>query len=148
MNGMEWLNYHHLLYFWMTARRGSISRAAAELLLAPPTISEQIASLEDRLGEKLFSRSGRRLTLTEAGKTVFAYADEIFSLGQEMVGTLRGAPTGRPMRLRVGVGDVLPRWIAYRLIEPALGLPIAVRLICYQRQPAVRQDAHLQPSTW
>jgi LysR family transcriptional activator of nhaA len=132
---MEWINYHHLLYFWTTARTGSIAKASQELLLSPPTISSQISSLEKQLGEKLFVRSGRRLVLTEAGHVVFRYAEEIFSLGRELTDTLRGRPTGHPLRLRVGVADVLPKWIAYHLIRPALRLPGQVRIICHEHRP-------------
>lgn len=132
---MEWINYHHLLYFWTTARTGSIARASQELALSPPTISAQISRLEEQLGEKLFARSGRRLALTETGDVVFRYAEEIFSLGQELMDTLHGRPSGHPLRLRVGVADVLPKWVAYRLIHPALQLPGQVRIICHEHRP-------------
>jgi LysR family transcriptional regulator, transcriptional activator of nhaA len=131
---MEWINYHHLLYFWTVARTGSIAKASEELLLSPPTISAQISRLEDQLGEKLFSRSGRRLVLTEAGSVAFRYAEEIFSLGRELTETLHGRPTGHPLRLRVGVADPLPKWIAYYLINPALQLPGGVRVICHEHR--------------
>lgn len=132
---MEWLNYHHLLYFWVVARRGSIAQAAEELLLSPPTISVQLSQLEGNIGEKLFSRTGRRLVLTEVGKVVYRYAQEIFSLGQELTDTLKGRPTGRPLRLQVGLADVLPKGVAYRLIEPALHLVSPVRVICREDPP-------------
>ena len=89
---MTWLNYHHLHYFWMVAREGSIARASAQLQLAPPTISGQIHALEEALGEKLFTRVGRHLVLTEMGRIVFRYADEIFTLGRELIDTLQGRP--------------------------------------------------------
>jgi len=132
---MEWINYHHLLYFWTVARTGSISKASQELLLSPPTISSQISRLEDQLGEKLFVRTGRRLVLTEAGDIAYRYAEEIFSLGRELTETLHGHPTGHPLRLRVGVADPLPKWIAYHLINPALQLPGSVRVICHEHRP-------------
>lgn len=132
---MEWLNYHHLLYFWMVARLGSIARASEELLLAPPTLSAQIRKLEESLGEKLFTRSGRRLVPTESGRVVYRYADEIFSLGRELTDTLKGRPSGRPLRLQVGVADVLPKIIVYRLIQPAFRLPSPVRVICREDPP-------------
>ena len=81
---MEWLNYHHLLLFWTAARAGSIARACEQLKLAQPTISGQIRALEESLGEKLFTRSGRGLALTETGQVAYRYADEIFSLGREL----------------------------------------------------------------
>jgi LysR family transcriptional activator of nhaA len=127
---MEWLNYHHLLYFWTVARIGSVSRAGEELRLTQATVSAQVKSLENALGEKLFRRSGRKLMLTDTGTVVFRYADEIFSLGQEMMGTLKGRPEGRLARLTVGVADVLPKLVAYRLIEPALSLKESYRIVC------------------
>jgi LysR family transcriptional activator of nhaA len=127
---MEWLNYHHMLYFWTVARIGSVSRAADELRLTQATVSAQIKSLESALDEKLFRRSGRKLVLTDTGKVVFRYADEIFSLGQEMLGTLKGRPEGRLARLTVGVADVMPKLVAYQLIEPALKLEDTYRIVC------------------
>ena len=132
---MEWLNYHHLLYFHTVAKCGTISAAARELRLAPPTISAQLRALEENLGEKLFAKSGRRLVLTETGQVVLQYADEIFSLGREMVDAVRDRPTGRPVRLIVGIADVLPKWIAYKLIQPALQLPERVQLTCREARP-------------
>lgn len=127
---MEWLNYHHLQYFWVVAKEGSIVGASEELRLAQPTISGQIHKLEEVLGEKLFSRRGRRLVLTEAGHVAFRYADEIFSLGREFTDTLRGRATGRPLRLVVGVADVLPASLVRRFLEPAFRLEQPVRVIC------------------
>ncbi len=132
---MEWLNYHHLLYFWTVARTGSISAASKELRLAPPTISNQIRKLEESLGEELLRRSGRKLVLTEMGRIAMRYADEIFSLGQEFTSTMRDRPTGRPLRFSVGIVDVLPKTIAYRLIEPALRFPTPVHLVCREDRP-------------
>jgi LysR family transcriptional activator of nhaA len=127
---MQWLNYHHLLYFWTVAREGSVVRAAEALSLTQPTISGQIRALEDALGEKLFERSGRRLVLTEVGRIAYRYAEEIFTLGRELLNTLDDRPTGRPLRLVVGVADVMPKLIVRRLIEPALRLPEGVQVIC------------------
>ena len=127
---MEWLNYHHLLYFWTVARLGSVSRASAELRLTQATVSAQLKSLEQSLGEELFRKSGRHLVLTETGKLAFRYADEIFSLGQEMLGTLKGRSEGRLARLTVGVTDVLPKLVVYQLVEPALKLKESYRIIC------------------
>ena len=135
LDGMEWLNYHHLLYFWTVAREGSIARACEKLFLAQPTISGQLRALEKSIGDKLFTRSGRGLALTETGRTVYRYADEIFSLGKELTDTLKGRPTGRPLRLLVGVADVLPKMVSYRLLEPALRLPEAVQVICREDKP-------------
>jgi LysR family transcriptional activator of nhaA len=127
---MEWLNYHHLLYFWTVAREGTIARASQELRLAQPTISGQIRVLEEQLGEKLFQRSGRNLVLTDIGRVVFRYADDIFTTGRELMDTLKDRPTGRPVRLQVGVADEVTKIIAYRLLEPALRLPQAVHIVC------------------
>jgi len=129
---MEWLNYHHLLYFWMVARTGSIARASQELRLAQPTISGQLHTLEEYLGEKLFTRVGRGLVLTEVGQLVFRYAEEIFSLGRELNDVLKGRPPGRPTRLVVGLSDALPKLIAYRLLQPALRAPEPVRIVCHE----------------
>jgi LysR family transcriptional regulator, transcriptional activator of nhaA len=127
---MEWLNYHHLLYFWVVARTGSIARARAELRLTQPTISGQIQKLEESLGAPLFVREGRGLVLTEVGRLVYRYADEIFSLGREMVDAVRGQPTGRPLRLSVGIADVIPKLVAYRLLAAVRELPQRVVLTC------------------
>ena len=135
---MEWLNYHHLLYFWAVARYGSVVRASAELRLAQPTISGQVRRLEQVLGEKLFDRVGRKLVLTDVGRTVFRYADEIFSLGQDLVSTVRGRPTARPLRLTVGVADSLPKVLVQRLMEPAFHIGHPIQLIC--REDRVVED--------
>jgi LysR family transcriptional activator of nhaA len=135
MAGMEWLNYHHLLYFWTVAREGTVARAAAMLSLTQPTISGQVRALEDALGEKLFTRSGRRLVLTEMGQLVYRYADEIFSLGSELLDAVKDRPTGRPVRLMVGVADALSKLIAYRVLEPATALAGGVRIVCREGRP-------------
>lgn len=127
---MEWLNYHHLHYFWVVAREGSILRACEKLLVSQPTVSTQIRSLEKSLGEKLFARVGRNLVLTDAGRTVYRYADEIFSLGQEIPDAIRGKSSLHGLKLVVGVADVLSKLIAYRLLEPALRLSEPVQFIC------------------
>jgi LysR family transcriptional activator of nhaA len=132
---VEWLNYHHLLYFWTVVRTGSIVAASEELRLASPTISVQIRRLEEQLGEKLLRRSGRRLLPTEMGQAVFRYADEIFSIGRELLDMVRGRPSDRPMKLIVGVVDVMPKFIAHRLIEPALRLGERVRIVCREATP-------------
>ena len=132
---MEWLNYHHLLYFWTVAREGTIARASEELRLAQPTISGQIRVLEDQLGEKLFQRSGRNLVLTDMGRVVYRYADDIFGLGRELMDTLKDRPTGRPMRFQVGVADEVTKIIAYRLLEPAMRLPQPVQIVCRDGAP-------------
>lgn len=132
---MEWLNYHHLLYFYVVAREGSVAQASRLLLLAQPTITGQIRALEKAIGEKLFARAGRRLVLTEAGRLAYRYASEIFSLGRELTDALKGRPSGRPVRLAVGVSDALPKLIAYRLLRPAIAMPEGMQLVCYEDRP-------------
>jgi LysR family transcriptional regulator, transcriptional activator of nhaA len=127
---MEWLNYHHLLYFWMVAREGSVTAAAKELRLAHPTVSGQIHRLEDVLGEKLFVQRGRKLVLTDAGRVAYRYADEIFSLGREFMGAVKGRSTGRQLRVVVGVSDVIAKSIVHRILEPAFRLEESVRVVC------------------
>jgi LysR family transcriptional activator of nhaA len=120
----------HLLYSWVVAREGNIARATAVLWLAQPTISAQIRSLEQRLGEKLFHCQGRGLVLTDVGRTVYRYADEIFGLGRELLDVVKGRPAGKPVEFTVGVADALPKLVAHRLLEPALRLEGPLRLVC------------------
>jgi LysR family transcriptional regulator, transcriptional activator of nhaA len=127
---MEWLNYHHLYYFWMVVRAGSISKAGQQLRVSSPAISSQLRSLQESLGEDLFVRTGRSLKPSEVGNVVFSYADEIFGLGRELVNAVKQRPAGRALRLMVGVVDVLPKMIAHWLIEPALRLQESVRIVC------------------
>ena len=132
---MEWLNYHHLYYFWTVAREGSISRATHKLHLAQPTLSAQIKSLENALDEKLFEKSGRGLVLTEIGQTVYQYAEDIFLLGKELQDTLKGRPTGKPFTLNIGIADHLHKLIAFKLIEPALKLKEEIKIVCMEDRP-------------
>ncbi|MFW5875470.1 MAG: LysR family transcriptional regulator [Myxococcota bacterium] len=127
---MEWLNYHHLLYFWTVAREGGVTAASKVLNVAQPTISAQVRTLESSLGEDLFVRTGRGLELTEVGQVAFRYADGIFSLGRELMDTVKGRPTSRWRELRVGLSDIVPKLVAYRLLEPALRMDPPFRLVC------------------
>jgi LysR family transcriptional activator of nhaA len=129
---VEWLNYHHLLYFWLTAREGSVTAASASLRLAQSTVSMQLRLLEESLGEKLFRREGRRLVLTDVGQTVYRYADEIFAIGRELLDVVKQRPGARPMRFRVGIVDVVPKLIAYHLLEPATKLEPPLRVSCLE----------------
>jgi len=124
------LNYKHLHYFWVVAKEGGIARASERLHLTPQTISSQIGLLEDYVGEPLFKRVGRSLDLTDTGRLVLEYAEEIFSLGNELENALHNLPDTRPMSFRVGVADVVPKSIAYRLIAPALELKAPVHILC------------------
>ena len=128
----ERLNYQHLFYFWNVVKEGGISRACEKLHLAQPTVSGQLIVFEDAIGEKLFRRVGRKLILTDTGRIVFRYAEEIFVLGRELTNTLKGRPAGRGLRLAVGVADALPKLVTYRLIEPALQLSEPVQVVCYE----------------
>ena len=132
---MEALNYHHLRLFQAVAHEGHLTRASGTLHLTPQTVSAQIRALEAAIGEPLFRRSGRRMLLTEAGRVALQYADEIFSLGRELRETLRGQPTGHPLRILVGATDVLPKLIVHRLIEPALRLEQPIQIVCREGSP-------------
>ena len=124
------INYKHLHYFWMVAMTGGIARASERLHLTPQTISGQLSLLEEQLGETLFNRVGRNLELSESGRLVLSYADEIFSLGGELEEMVRNLPQQRTLVFKVGVADVVPKSIAYRLLAPALKLPESVRIVC------------------
>lgn len=121
---LNWLNYHHLLYFWTVAREGSIAKAAKQLRLAPPTVHAQIRTLEQNLEQRLLVRRGRGMVLTDAGRVVLGYADDIFSLGREMVTAVKQEQMAgdRPLRFNVGVVDSVPKLVARELIKPALAL--------------------------
>jgi LysR family transcriptional activator of nhaA len=124
------INYKHLHYFWVVAKQGGITRASERLHLTPQTISGQISLLEEYIGDALFSKAGRGLELTGTGRLVLSYADEIFSVGGELEEALRNLPPERQMIFKVGIADVVPKMIAYRLLAPALSLPDPVRIIC------------------
>jgi LysR family transcriptional activator of nhaA len=127
---MDWLNYHHLLYFWTVVREGSVSKAAERLRLSQPTVSAQIRLLEETLGQRLLQRQGRTVAPTDVGRLVFRYADEIFGVGRELMETLRGRPAGRPLQLTVGVANAVPKLIVYRLLRPASQGPEPIHLVC------------------
>ncbi len=124
------LNYKHLYYFRTVAKVGAINRAAEKLHLTPQTLSGQISLLEERLGVALFRRSGRRLELTDAGRTALGYADEIFQVGAELEDMLQNRMAVRAHPFRVGIADVVPKTIAYQLLAPALMLAEPVKLVC------------------
>jgi LysR family transcriptional activator of nhaA len=116
---LDQLNFHHLFYFWRVAKLGHLTRAAEELHTSQSAVSAQIRQLEDRLGEALFAREGRRLLLTDTGQLVLAYAENIFGLGQEMLGRLQGRTAGIT-RLRVGSVATLSRNYQENWIKPVL----------------------------
>lgn len=127
---MDWLNYHHLLYFWVVAREGSVARACERLQLAQPTISHQIHELENQLGQKLFVRVGRNIQLTDHGQVVFNYADKIFTLGRELLQTIKGLPQSQPVPFQVGITGFVPQLLVWRLLQPALTLADPIQLHC------------------
>ena len=142
---MEWLNFHHLRYFWTVARKGGVRKAADELHVSQPSISAQLRLLEDSLGEKLFKRSGRSLVLTEMGHLVLTYADEIFSAGRELMSAVKQRPGARALRLSVGMTDALSKFIGFEILKPAFYFSQPVHVVCRQAElgPLVNQlQAH------
>lgn len=137
---MEWLNYHHLLYFWTVAKEGGVTRASHKLRLSHSTVSGQIHQLEKALGVQLFRRVGRGLQITDRGRTVLGYADEIFSLGNELIDAVNDRQVGRPLRLVVGVADVLPKAIVCRMLAPIHALSEPVWLVCHEDKPEHLMD--------
>lgn len=127
------MNFRHLYYFWVVAKEGGMTRAAERLGVAVQTISTQLGLLEQSIGKALFSQQGRRLVLTESGRTALVYADQIFLLGEQMQEAL-GEADGAKIRLTVGISDSLPKLTAFRLLEATLHLERPVRLVCYEDQ--------------
>lgn len=124
------LNYRQLHYFWVVAKTGSIVRACEQLNLTPQTISGQITLLEQTIGVQLFQRVGRQLELTEAGRQALPYAEQMFQLGAELEVLLRAQPDGQQLLFRVGVADVVPKSIVYRLLAPTMDTDEAIRITC------------------
>lgn len=131
---MDWLNYHHLLYFWVVAKEGSIVKACEKLHLSQPTISNQLKTLEQSISHELFQRSGRQLVLTEMGQIVFRFADEIFTIGQDLQHFLAGQTleSSRRQRLTIGITDSLPKLVSYRILEPLLKMQDTIRFVCME----------------
>jgi len=127
---MDWLNYHHLRYFWMVAKEGNLRQAAERLGVSQPSISAQVGELEEALGVKLFRRQGRTRVLAEAGQVVFRFADEIFALGGEMMNAVQQRPTTLALRLHVGVADSFPKLLTSEILRPVFGMSQAVRVVC------------------
>ncbi len=132
---MDWLNYHHLRYFWTVAKEGSLSRAAEVLRVSQPSISGQIRELEAALGQRLFKKEGRRNVLTSAGRMVHRYAEEIFSLGGELMNALNERPTESALRLHVGITDSFPKLVGNEILKPVFSLGRAVQVICREGKP-------------
>ena len=132
---MQRINYHHLYYFWTVVNEGSIARASEKLHLTQPTISSQITQFEQTIDHTLFERTGRNLRLTETGRDVFDYAEEIFSIGRELTQYLSGRAMGKGYRLHVGIADMLPKLVVMELLKPALHLEVPVKLHCHEDKP-------------
>lgn len=127
---MDWLNYHHLRYFWTVAKEGSLKKAAETLHVSQPSISAQLRELEEALGERLFRRSGRSKVLTDAGQVACRYAEEIFSLGRELVNAVKQRPTAQTLRFYVGVADSFPKLVMNELLKPVFAMSQPVHVIC------------------
>jgi LysR family transcriptional activator of nhaA len=130
---MAHLNLKHLRYFWAVASNGSIARASEVLHLTPQTISGQLRELEDQMGSKLFAKSGRNLILTDIGRLVFSYADEMFRISDELQDVLAGRIPGGGMTLTVGIAMVVPKLLAHRVLAPALAMKEPLRLVCVEK---------------
>ncbi len=128
----EFLNYHHLRYFWTVAKEGSLRRASDKLKVSQPSMSTQIKLLEAALGEPLFRPSGRSLALTEFGQLVCGYAEEIFTIGSEILRTTKQAPSARSLRLHVGIVDSFPKLMSYEILRPVLEHQPPVHLTCHE----------------
>ena len=129
---MDWLNYHHLYYFWVIAGEGSITKACKRLNLSQPALSLQLRTLEEAIGEKLFERVGRNLVLTDVGKMTYRYAEEIFTLGKELTNTLTGNQTEHRIRLVVGIAEVVPKMVAYKLLKIAFEQYTHIKVVCWE----------------
>lgn len=127
---MQTLNYKHLRYFWMVAKTGSVAKAAAQLHLTPQSVSGQLSEFADALGVELFRRVGRNLELTDTGRRIVGFAEDIFNTGDELLEVLRDKTMAATMSFRVGCADSVSKLIACQLVEPALKLREPVRLIC------------------
>ncbi|MBS1155757.1 MAG: LysR family transcriptional regulator [Proteobacteria bacterium] len=128
------MNHKHLFYFWKVAKIGSVARAAKSINVTPQTLSGQIGLLEENLGTELFSRQGRSIVLTEAGKLALEYADELFALSAELEVMIKHHPKGRPAEFRVGVSDAVPKALAYQLLQPAIQGAHPTRIVCREWQ--------------
>jgi LysR family transcriptional activator of nhaA len=131
---MNDLNYHHLFYFWHVSREGSVTKAAERLGVSQPTVSGQLTSLEKAVGKPLFTRVGRSLVLSDTGRLVAEYADDIFRLGTELTQAIASGRS-KPGRLVVGVADVVPKLLVSRLFAPVFAAPEPVRLVVNENKP-------------
>lgn len=132
---MDWLNFHHLRYFFVVVREGSIARACKVLHKSQPAISAQLRLLERAFGEHLLQRQGRGIAPTDMGRLVFGYAEQIFGLGRDLLDAVRDRPTGRPLRVQVGIADVVPKELGFRLLQPLVAAPEPVQLVVREDRP-------------
>lgn len=141
---MDWLNYHHLHYFWTVAKEGTVTAAAKELHVARTTVTAQVRELEKSAGAKLFRKSGRYLELTEFGQHVFQYAQEIFSIGRELTDFMKTGVPGMSKKFVVGMPDVVPKLVAFELLKPAIQHPEGFQIVCYEgKLPQLMADLAL-----
>lgn len=132
MHDPGFLNYHHLRYFWAVAREGSLREASEKLRVSQPSMSTQINLLEEALGENLFRPRGRSLELTEFGQMIYGYAEEIFALGGEILGSAKLVPGVRSLRLHVGIVDSFPKLMSYDILRPVFEHQPVVQLTCHE----------------
>ena len=125
------LNYRHLYYFWVAAKEGGVSHAAARLGMAVQTVSAQIKLLEQSLGHALFKPAGRGLSLTEAGQAALGLAEQIFALGERVPEAVEHAARRRGVRLVVGISDGLSKLVVHDLLAPLLDHE-GLHLICHE----------------
>lgn len=132
---MSWLNYNHLYYFWVVAKEGGIAKAAAKLRRSQPTLSAQLKLFEDQIGEKLFARAGRGIQITDMGREIFRYANDIFTAGESLARHIEGRPSHQQTQFLAGIADALPKFLAYDLLRFALRPPRPLRLVCREDRP-------------
>jgi LysR family transcriptional activator of nhaA len=128
----EWLNYHHLRYFHAVGKEGSISRASERLHTSQPSVCAQVKQLEAALGETLYRRRGRSIVLTDFGRVIYGYAEEIFTLGKELLTTAKRAPTARTLRLHVGIVDSFPKLLSLEILRPVFAHVPRIHVACQE----------------
>lgn len=140
---MEWLNYHHLFYFWTIAEVGTVSAAAKKLRLSQSTLSSQLKELESRLGHTLLIRGKRGVALTEAGKFTLDYANTIFSTGSELLDALKNRPQlTQVTKLRIGAVSSLSKNLQIEFIRPFLKRPDARVTVVENSLPELISQLH------
>ncbi len=124
------LNYHHLQYFYAIATQGSIAKASKTLHITSQTLSAQLSVLEDQLGYPLFERKGKRLVLNDMGHITFSYAQEIFSLGDELISSLKNQESNFSYRFSIGVTDVIAKVFSFDLLKTVYTMDESIKLVC------------------